>query len=103
MWHPPAGPPPAPLPPVVSVPKAIARRTRQGVTTVVDKVVAASKADGAETSGLTSLIWNQVISHATDAMVAVSLASTVFFGASTSAQRGNVLMYLLVTMAPFAV
>jgi MFS family permease len=31
------------------------------------------------------------------------LAGTVFFGASTHAQRGNVLLYLLITMAPFAV
>jgi hypothetical protein len=31
------------------------------------------------------------------------LAGTVFFGASSHAQRGNVLLYLLITMAPFAV
>jgi hypothetical protein len=44
-----------------------------------------------------------VLSYGTDAMITVSLASTVFFGASASAQRGNVLLYLLITMAPFAV
>ena len=35
-------------------------------------------------------------------MITVALAGTVFFGASAHAQRGNVLLYLLVTMAPFA-
>ncbi len=67
------------------------------------KVIAASKANGAHESGLTALIWNQVLSYGTDAMITVALASTVFFGASTHAQRGNVLLYLLVTMAPFAI
>ena len=36
-------------------------------------------------------------------MIAVSLAGTLFFAATTDAQRGNVALYLLVTMAPFAV
>ncbi len=44
-----------------------------------------------------------MLSYGTDAMVTVALASTVFFGASAHAQRGHVLLYLLVTMAPFAV
>jgi hypothetical protein len=38
-----------------------------------------------------------------DAMIAVSLAGTLFFAATVGAQRGNVALYLLVTMAPFAV
>ena len=66
-------------------------------------MISASKADGAHESGLTALIWNQVLSYGTDAMITVALAGTVFFGASTHAQRGNVLLYLLITMAPFAV
>ena len=66
-------------------------------------MISASKADGAEESGLTALIWNQVLSYGTDAMITVALAGTVFFGASAHAQRGNVLLYLLITMAPFAV
>ena len=43
-----------------------------------------------------------MLSYGTDAMITVALAGTVFFGASTHAQRGNVLLYLLITMAPFA-
>jgi len=66
------------------------------------KVITASTAKGAGESGLSHLIWNQVLSYGADAMVTVALAGTVFFGASPHAQRGNVLLYLLVTMAPFA-
>lgn len=38
-----------------------------------------------------------------DVFVTVSLAGTLFFDASTSAARPKVMLYLLVTMAPFAV
>ena len=69
---------------------------------VTRKVITASTAKGAGESGLSHLIWNQVLSYGADAMVTVALAGTVFFGASPHAQRGNVLLYLLVTMAPFA-
>jgi hypothetical protein len=82
--------------------RATALGTAKGAKFVTNKVISASKADGAHQSGLTALIWNQVLSYGTDAMITVALASTVFFGASTHAQRGNVLIYLLVTMAPFA-
>ena len=64
---------------------------------------AASRADGAGESGLTQLLWVNALHMAGDAMIAVSLAGTLFFAAATSAQRGNVALYLLVTMAPFAV
>ncbi len=77
--------------------------SHRAARTVTRKVISASKADGADESGLTALIWNQVLSYGTDAMVVVALAGTVFFGASANAQRGNVLLYLLITMAPFAV
>jgi MFS family permease len=77
--------------------------TNRAARVVTRKVIDASKSDGAHESGLTALIWNQVLSYGTDAMVTVALAGTVFFGASAHAQRGNVLLYLLITMAPFAV
>jgi MFS family permease len=82
--------------------KAALAGTNRAARTVTRKVVTASKANGADESGLTALIWNQVLSYGTDAMITVALAGTVFFGASAHAQRGNVLLYLLVTMAPFA-
>ncbi len=42
-------------------------------------------------------------SAAGDAMVAAALAGTIFFGAATSEARGQTFLYLLCTMAPFAV
>ncbi len=81
----------------------IGRAANKAARTVTRKVISASKADGADESGLTALVWNQVLSYGTDAMITVALAGTVFFGASANAQRGNVLLYLLITMAPFAV
>lgn len=42
-------------------------------------------------------------STATDAMVAAALAGTIFFAAATGEARGKVFLYLLLTMAPFAV
>ncbi|HZC72913.1 MAG TPA: MFS transporter [Jatrophihabitans sp.] len=83
--------------------RAAVQGTNKAARLVTRKVITASKANGADESGLTALIWNQVLSYGTDAMITVALASTVFFGASASAQRGNVLLYLLITMAPFAV
>ena len=83
--------------------RAAVQQTNRAARVVTRKVITASKANGADESGLTALIWNQVLSYGTDAMITVALASTVFFGASASAQRGNVLLYLLITMAPFAV
>jgi MFS family permease len=66
-------------------------------------VWAASRADGAAESGLTQLLWVNALHTAGDAMIAVSLAGTLFFAAASDAQRSNVALYLLVTMAPFAV
>ncbi|WP_375493032.1 MFS transporter [uncultured Jatrophihabitans sp.] len=101
---PPLRPPKQPSP---SGPAGIGRAALSGTNKlargVTRKVIDASKADGADESGLTALVWNQVLSYGTDAMITVALAGTVFFGASAHAQRGNVLLYLLVTMAPFAV
>jgi len=91
-----------PSSPAVALTKAAVRNTNKAARIVTRRVIKASKADGAEESGLTALIWNQVLSYGTDAMITVALAGTVFFGASTHAQRGNVLLYLLITMAPFA-
>ena len=65
-------------------------------------VVSASRSGGASETGLTRLIWNQVLSFGSDAMVTVALAGTVFFAAARSDQKINVAGYLLVTMLPFA-
>jgi MFS family permease len=87
----------------VTVTRAVVARSRYFSKLVAHKVISASQADGARESGLTAMIWNQVMSYGADAMVTVALAGTVFFSAPSEAQRGNVLLYLLMTMAPFAI
>lgn len=87
----------------VTVTRAVVARSRYFSKLVAHKVISASEADGAKESGLTAMIWNQVMSYGADAMVTVALAGTVFFSASSTAQKGNVLLYLLITMAPFAI
>jgi hypothetical protein len=87
----------------VTVTRAVLARSSYLSRLLAHKVISASEADGARESGLSALIWNQVMSYAADAMVTVALAGTVFFSAPSEAQRGNVLLYLLMTMAPFAV
>ncbi|WP_233492568.1 MFS transporter [Blastococcus sp. TF02A-30] len=96
----------APLPQApgkVTVTRVAVARTRQLSRAAARRVQAASRADGAEATGLTQLLWVNALHMAGDAMIAVSLAGTLFFAATTDAQRGNVALYLLVTMAPFAV
>ncbi|MGY1820562.1 MFS transporter [Geodermatophilus sp. SYSU D00079] len=101
---PPTPPPTAPLPPrKLTVTRVAAARSRELTGAAVRRVRAASRADGAGESGLTHLLWVNALHMAGDAMIAVSLAGTLFFAATTDAQRGNVALYLLVTMAPFAV
>jgi MFS transporter len=87
----------------VTVTRAVLARSSYLSRLLAHKVILASEADGARESGLSALIWNQVMSYAADAMVTVALAGTVFFSAPSEAQRGNVLLYLLMTMAPFAI
>jgi MFS family permease len=58
---------------------------------------------GAGRSGLAGLVELHALQAAGDAVVAVALAGTIFFGASTSEARGRVALYLLITMAPFAI
>jgi hypothetical protein len=94
---PPAGPA------KLTVTRVAAARSRELTTAAARRVRAASRADGAGESGLSQLLWVNALHTAGDAMIAVSLAGTLFFAATTDAQRGNVALYLLVTMAPFAV
>jgi MFS family permease len=90
------------IPPKLTVTRVAIARTRQLTRALVGRVRRASRADGAGESGLTHLLWVNALHMAGDAMIAVSLAGTLFFAATTHAQRSNVALYLLVTMAPFA-
>ena len=63
----------------------------------------AATADGADKSGLTALTWPVVANFAIDAAMAVALANTLFFAAATGESKDKVALYLLITIAPFAV
>ena len=56
-----------------------------------------------ERRALDRLAWVHAASGFGDALVAVSLAGTLFFAVPVSAARPRVALYLLVTVAPFAV
>lgn len=63
----------------------------------------ATTASGAGRSGLANLIELHTVNHAADALVAVGLAGTLFFGLPVEQARGQVALYLLITMLPFAI
>jgi MFS family permease len=44
-----------------------------------------------------------MMTYAVDAAVAVALANTLFFAAATAESKTNVALYLIITVAPFAV
>lgn len=56
-----------------------------------------------ETSAFTRLARVHALSAAVDALVATSLAGSLFFSIPTGEARGRVALYLLLTIAPFAV
>jgi MFS family permease len=62
-----------------------------------------TRAEGAGESGLASLIDLHAIHSAGDALLTVALANTLFFSVDVHQARSRVAIYLLVTMAPFAV
>ncbi len=53
--------------------------------------------------GFRNLAITQVFSTASDTLVSIGLAGTLFFSVPTAEARGNVALYLLLTVAPFAV
>ncbi len=63
----------------------------------------ASHAEGAGASGLYRLIELHAFNAAGDAAVAISLAGTLFFQVPTDQARGQVALFLLLTMLPFAI
>jgi hypothetical protein len=59
-------------------------------------------AQGADRTGLGTLIEMTAASGAADAFVTVALAGTIFFSTSVDQARGRVVLFLIITMAPFA-
>jgi MFS family permease len=100
-----------PLPPTVgagagqkvTVTRAAAQRSREMGSKMYGLVHRAATADGADKSGLTALTWPVVANFAVDAAMAVALANTLFFAAASGESKSKVALYLLITIAPFAV
>jgi MFS family permease len=60
-------------------------------------------AEGADSTGLSRLIELGALNAAGDAAVAISLAGTLFFQVPTAEARGQVALFLGLTMLPFAI
>ncbi len=87
----------------VTVTRTAAQRSLEMGSRMYGLVQRAATADGADRSGLTALTWPVIANCAVDAAMAVALANTLFFAAATGESKDRVALYLLVTIAPFAV
>ncbi len=83
--------------------RVAAFRSRELTTRGVQIFQRAATADGADMSGLTHLTYAVMGNYAVDAALAVALANTLFFAAATAESTSKVLLYLMITVAPFAV
>ncbi|MCU1684448.1 MAG: hypothetical protein JWQ81_5187 [Amycolatopsis sp.] len=100
--HPP-GPGSIPkLPRKITVTRVAALRGRQLTGQAVGAFQRATKADGADKSGLTALTYAVMLNYASDAAMAIALANTLFFAAAAGEGKSKVALYLLITIAPFA-
>ena len=63
----------------------------------------AAAAEGADTSGLARLIELGAWNAAADAAVAISLAGTLFFQIPSGEARGQISLFLALTLLPFAI
>ncbi|WP_395298589.1 MFS transporter [Kitasatospora hibisci] len=82
---------------------AAGSRTGKVVHGTGRRIRRATSAEGAGESGLAKLIELHALNSFGDMLITVALASTIFFSVPTGEARGRVALYLLITMAPFAV
>ncbi|MCW2653548.1 MAG: hypothetical protein QOE41_358 [Mycobacterium sp.] len=87
----------------VTVTRAAAMRSREMGSKMYGLFHRAATADGADKSGLTALTYPVMANFAVDAAMAVALANTLFFAAASAESKSKVALYLLITIAPFAV
>ncbi|WP_236977970.1 MULTISPECIES: MFS transporter [Mycobacterium] len=87
----------------ITVTRAAAMRSREMGSRMYWMVQRAATADGADKSGLTALTWPVMANFAVDSAMAVALANTLFFAAASGESKSKVALYLLITIAPFAV
>jgi MFS family permease len=81
---------------------AAGRTTRGAARSTGRFLRRATHAQGAGRTGLGNLIELCAVNSAGDALIAVALAGKLFFGMPIDEARGRVALYLVVTMAPFA-
>jgi MFS family permease len=86
-----------------SAARATTSAVRTGTRRTGGLVHRVTSAQGAGRTGLSTLIELTAASGAGDAFVIVALAGTIFFNTSVDQARGKVVLFLVVTMAPFAV
>ncbi|MFI5780257.1 MFS transporter [Nocardia sp. NPDC051570] len=90
------------VPRKLTVTRVVAMRSRELTEKGFQTFQRAAKADGADESGLTALVYATMANFALDAAIAVALANTLFFAAQTAESKSKVALYLLITIAPFA-
>ena len=78
----------------------VSTKATRRTATLVHRITGAQ---GADRTGLGTLIEMTAVSGAADAFVTVALAGTIFFSTSVDQARGRVVLFLIITMAPFAV
>ncbi|PSR66404.1 MFS transporter [Nocardia nova] len=91
------------VPRKMTVTRVMAMRTRDLTEKGFHTFQRAARADGAGESGLTALVYATMANFALDAAIAVALANTLFFASATAESKTKVALYLLITIAPFAV
>ena len=87
----------------ITVTRAAKQRSREMGSRMYGLFHRAATADGADKSGLTALTYPVMANFAVDAAMGVALANTLFFAAASGESKGKVALYLLITIAPFAV
>ncbi|MDT5005508.1 MAG: hypothetical protein QOJ24_2684 [Mycobacterium sp.] len=88
---------------VHSGPRSAAQRSREMGTKMYGLFQRAATADGADKSGLTALTYPVMANFAVDSAMAVALANTLFFAAASGESKSKVALYLIITIAPFAI
>ena len=83
--------------------RGVARATGRLGRFTAGQASRAARAEGAGDSGLSRLIGLHAFNAAGDAAVAISLAGTLFFQVPTGEARGQVALFLGLTMLPFAI
>ena len=86
-----------------SAARATTGAVRTGTRRTGGLVHRVTSASGAGRTGLSTLIELTAAAGAGDAFVIIALAGTIFFNTSVTEARGKVVLFLVVTMAPFAV